>query len=111
MIRLKSVVVGGAAFLVSHALEVFGWASFDPGGAHRPWFLNAGAAVAFTAVLLLAAAALEGAVAATDRRDAIVRGLNVAAGAVVAMIVVIVAAGPGKLVPDRGRDRRCHRSN
>lgn len=93
------MIVGGVAFLLSHALVVFGWASFDPGGRYRPWFLNAGRAVLFTAICLLAAAAVEAAIAASTRRDAVVRGANVAAGAVVAMIIVIVAVGPGTLFP------------
>ncbi len=90
---------GGGAFLLSHALVVFGWASFAPGGAYRPWFLNAGRAVLFTAIWLLAAAAVDAAIAASTRRDAVVRGANVAAGAVVAMVIVIVAIGPGTLFP------------
>ncbi len=93
------MIVGGMAFLLSHAFEAFGWASFDPGGTHRPWFLNAGPAVLFTAAWLLAAAAIECAVAAGDRHDAIVRGANVALGAFVAMVIVLVAVGPGTLFP------------
>jgi hypothetical protein len=99
MLRWKSMVVGGLAFLVSHALEVVEWRAFDPAGAHRPWFLNAGGAVLFTASWLVAAAAVEGAVAARDPRDAIGRGAQIAAGAIVAMIVVILFVGPGTLFP------------
>jgi hypothetical protein len=93
------MIVGGAAFLLSHVLMVFSWASFSPGAGYRPWFLNAGRAVLFTAIWLLAAAAVDSALAASTRRDALVRGANVAAGAFLAMVIVIVAAGPGTLFP------------
>src|SRR3954471_1988277 len=99
MTRWKSATLGATAFLASHALEVLEWPAFDPGGAYRPWFLNSGRAVLFTAAWLFAAAAVEGTVAATDGRDAMARGAGLAAGAVVAMIAVLFSAGPGTIFP------------
>jgi hypothetical protein len=99
MIRWKSLTLGAVAFLASHALESANWSAFDPGAAYSPWFLNSGRAVVFTAACLLAAAAIEGIVAASTWRDAIVRGGNIAAGAFVAMCIVLLARGPGTLFP------------
>jgi hypothetical protein len=101
MVRLTktSVVLGASAFLASHALEVVEWQAFDPRLAYKPWFLNSGRAVLFTAAWLFAAATVEGAVAAVDRLDAVARGVSLAAGALIAMVVVIFWAGPGTIVP------------
>lgn len=99
MIRWKSIVVGAVAFLSCHAIEVVAWPSFDPAGAYKPWFLNSARAVALTAVWLTTAAAIEGAAAASDWRTSINRGINVALGAFAAMVVVILAAGPGTIFP------------
>jgi hypothetical protein len=101
MVRWKktSAMVGALAFLASHVLEVVEWPAFDPGGAYRPWFLNSGRAVLFTAVWLFAAAAVEGAVAATGRRDAIARAASLAVGAVAAMMAVLFWSGPGTIFP------------
>src|SRR3954449_6444481 len=94
-----SAATGASAFLASHMLEVAEWPAFDAAGAYKPWFLNSGRAVLFTAVWLFAAAAVEGAVAAVDRRDALVRGATLAGGAVAAMAVVMLWAGPGTIFP------------
>jgi len=70
------------------------------GGQWEPWFLNdSGRAVAFTAITLFVAALAAGLLWARDGADAIVHGVNVAAGAAVAMIGVLVAIGPGTIFP------------
>ena len=58
--------------------------------------MNSGRAVAFTAALLLLAGAV---VSASDWRESMIRGANVAAGALVAMVLVLAVVGPGNLFP------------
>jgi len=48
------------------------------------------------ALLILAAAVI---VSAADQREALVRSISLAAGAVAAMVVVLVSVGPGTLFP------------
>ena len=95
MIRWPSALVGGAAFLAAHLVQTLAWRTWFL-GTFEPWFLNSGRAVAFTAALLLVAGAV---VSASDWRESIIRGANVAAGAVVVMIVVLSVIGPGNLFP------------
>jgi hypothetical protein len=95
MIRWTSVLVGGAAFLAAHVVQTLAWNTWFH-GTFDPWFLNSGRAVAFTAAVLVAAGAV---VSASDRRESIVRGANVAAGALLAMIAVLFVVGPGNLFP------------
>jgi hypothetical protein len=95
MIRWTSVLVGGAAFLAAHLVLTLAWRTWFH-GTFEPWFLNSGRAVAFTAALLVVAGVL---VSASDRRESIIRGANVAAGALLAMIVVMSVIGPGNLFP------------
>ena len=95
MIRWTSVVVGGAAFLAAHLVQTLAWRTWFQ-GTFEPWFLNSGRAVAFTAALLLLAGAV---VSAADWRESMIRGANVAAGAFVAMILVLAVVGPGNLFP------------
>src|SRR6185436_19294967 len=91
-LRWRSVVLGAAAFLAAHAVLVAKWATWF-GGQWEPWFLNdSGRAVALTAATLFAAALAAGLLWALDRADAIVHGINVAAGAAAAMTGVRVAA-------------------
>jgi hypothetical protein len=98
-LRWRSVVLGAAAFLAAHAVLVAKWATWF-GGQWEPWFLNdSGRAVALTAATLFAAALAAGLLWALDRADAIVHGINVAAGAAAAMIGVLVAVGPGTIFP------------
>lgn len=99
MIRLKSVVFGGLVFVVTHLVVVSEWSWMEPGRADPPWFLNAGRAVAFTAVCLFMAGALRSGWASVDIRGSILEGANVAAGAALAMCAVLVAKGPGTLFP------------
>jgi hypothetical protein len=89
------MVVGGGAFLVAHLVQTLAWQTVFQ-GTFQPWFLNSGRAVAFTAALLMVAGV---AVSALDWRESIVRGANVAAGALVATIVVLSVIGPGTLFP------------
>jgi hypothetical protein len=95
MIRWTGMLVGGAAFLAGHLVQTLAWRTWFH-GTFEPWFLNSGRAVAFTAALLVVAGVL---VSASDRRESIIRGANVAAGALLAMIVVMSVIGPGNLFP------------
>ena len=98
-LRWRGVVLGAAAFLAAHAMLVAKWATWF-GGQWQPWFLNdSGRAVALTAAALFAAALAASLLWALDRGDAIVHGVNVAAGATAAMIGVLVAVGPGTIFP------------
>ena len=47
MARWLGFVIGLLAFSLAHAIEVAKWAPWF-GGAHAPWFLNSGRAIAFT---------------------------------------------------------------
>jgi hypothetical protein len=95
MIRWKSALLGAGSFVVAHLAEAAWWTTWFR-GVYAPWFLNSGRAVAFTAGCQFVAAAV---VSAADQREALVRGLYVAAGAVVAMLVVLAIVGPGTLFP------------
>jgi hypothetical protein len=98
-LRWRSVVFGAAAFLAAHAVLVAKWAAWF-GGQWEPWFLNdSGRAVAVTAAILFVAALAASLLWARDRGDAIVHGVNVAAGAAAAMIGVLAAIGPGTIFP------------
>lgn len=94
-LRWRSVVLGAVTFLVAHAVLVATWPTWF-GPEWKPWFLNSGRAVAFTAALLVVAGAV---VSASDWRESIIRGANVAAGALVAMIIVLSVIGPWNLFP------------
>jgi hypothetical protein len=95
MIRWPSALVGGAAFLMAHLVQTLAWRTWFH-GTFEPWFLNSGRAVAVTAALLVVAGAV---VSASDRRESIIRGANVAGGALIAMIGVLSVIGPGNLFP------------
>jgi hypothetical protein len=99
VIGWKEIIAGGLTFLVAHAMEVEAWPWFDPAGTSTPWFLNAGRAVAFTAATLLIAGVIAGLSATISRYGAVARGCNIAAGAIVAMTIVLFAKGPGTLFP------------
>ena len=87
MIRWKNAVLGAVVFVAAHLVLWAGWREwFRPGGDFPPWFLNSGRAVVLTAVLLFIAGAL-------------VASGNLAAGAIVAMCVVLALTGPGTLFP------------
>jgi hypothetical protein len=100
MLRWKSLLAGAATFVVAHLVEVSRWrAWFDPAGEFRPWFLNTGWALAFTAACLLVAGFAAGLIGAAVRRDAVAHGCSIAAGAVVAMAAVLFMDDPGTLFP------------
>src|SRR5689334_21923367 len=90
MTRWIGLGAGAAAFAAAHGVETAAWPWFSGGAAHAPWFLNAGAAVAFTAAVLAVAAAL---VSVADPADAVRRGFDVAAGALVALLIVFGVVG------------------
>ena len=97
MIRQKLLFLGAATFLAAHAVEVAMWSAwFD--GRYAPWFLNSSRAVALTAASLLVVGAIV-ALTGFDRQRWLIVGLNLAAGAAAAMIVVLFAVGPGTLFP------------
>jgi hypothetical protein len=89
--------------VISHAIESLMWQStFAPGSSGNPWFLNSGRAVAFTAACLLLAAVLATALERrrpAGRRGVLIAGVTVAAGAWVAMAVVLATIGPGTIFP------------
>jgi hypothetical protein len=95
MIRWKSALLGAGSFVVAHLVEAAWWTTWFR-GVYAPWFLNSGRAVAFTAGCQFVAAVI---VSAADQREALVRSISLAAGAVAAMVVVLVSVGPGTLFP------------
>jgi hypothetical protein len=97
MIRPKLLFLGAATFLATHAVEAAGWREWFY-GLYAPWFLNSSRAVALTAASLMVVGAIV-AVGIRDRRMWLVAGLNLAAGASAAMIIVLFAVGPGTLFP------------
>jgi hypothetical protein len=100
-VRWRSLTVGGAAFAASHVVVVSKWTMWFSGGAWEPWFLNDGSrAVLFTALCLFVAALVVGLLWGRGAVDSIVHGVNVAAGAVVGMAIVLAAfVGLGTIFP------------
>ena len=100
MIRWRSVLAGTVTFTVVHLVQSAAWREwFDRGGQYPPWFLNTGRAVAFAAGSLFLAAAIAGALSSASRRDSIVQGGNMGAGALAAMAAVLFITGPGTIFP------------
>src|SRR5262245_37816408 len=100
MIRWRSAVLGAVVFVTAQLVLMARWREwFRPGGDFPPWFLNTSRALAWTEALLFIAGALVGFATRGGSRDAIVAGANVAAGAAVAMCVVLALTGPGTLFP------------
>jgi hypothetical protein len=98
MIKWASVVFGAATFLATHLVVIRKWTTwFD--GQQAPWFLNSARAVGFTALCLLAAGLVASACWARNRDEAITHAANVAAGALLAMTVVLFFVGPGTIFP------------
>jgi hypothetical protein len=98
MIRWKSLLLGASTFVVSHLVEAAAWSTWFQGVA-APWFLNSGRAVAFTAACVFAGGVVATTFNRLDRSGAVIDGCNVAGGAVGAMIVVLIAVGPGTIFP------------
>ena len=90
MTRWFGFAIGAAAFAAAHGIEVLMWSAWF-GGAHAPWFLNSGRAVAFTLGVLFAAGLVGGL-----RR---LPGLTIAAGAAAAMVAVLFWSGAGTIFP------------
>jgi hypothetical protein len=100
MIRWKGVALGAAVFVSAHLVLKAGWRDwFHPGGDYPAWFLNSGRAVVFTAAWLFIAGVLVGFGNRSAPREATIAGVNLAAGAIVAMCVVLALTGPGTLFP------------
>ena len=88
--RWFGFALGLLTFVAAHAIEVFMWVPWF-GGVHDPWFLNAGRAVAFTMGSLFVVGLIGGALR--------VSGLGIAAGAAVAMAVVLIWGGGSSIFP------------
>ena len=88
MIRWTSVLVGAAAFFATHAGLIATWAWVGP--EWTPWFLNSGRAVLLTMGVFVVGGLLAS-VLARDRHEILVQTANFAAGAIGAMIVILVA--------------------
>jgi hypothetical protein len=99
MIRWKSAVLGAVVFVTAHLVLMAGWREWFGGDDVPPWFLNSGRAVAFTAGSLFLASVVAGLRTRGMPPDAMVTGGTVAAGAIVAMCVVLALTGPGTLFP------------
>jgi hypothetical protein len=90
MARWLGFVIGLLAFSLAHAIEVAKWALWF-GGAHAPWFLNSGRAIAFTLGCVFAASLIAGVLRLS--------GAMLAAGAATAMALVLLFEGSGTIVP------------
>jgi hypothetical protein len=99
MIRRKYTALGAGVFVGAHVVVAAGWREWFGGGDVPPWFLNSGRAVAFTAGSLFLASVVAGLRTRGMPRDAMVVGGTVAAGAIIAMCVVLALTGPGTLFP------------
>jgi hypothetical protein len=96
----RNLILGGAAFLAAHALEVYRWRDwFDPSNKFEPWFLNSGRAITVTAAAVAAAAALSTWLWARSGRHASRQSLEVAGGAALAMAITLIVVGPGNIFP------------
>jgi hypothetical protein len=82
--------IGVAVFAGTHAIEVAMWPAWF-GGAHDPWFLNSGRAIAFTLICFFGVSLLAG----VGR----VPGLAIAAGGAIAMTFVLALGGGSTLFP------------
>jgi hypothetical protein len=94
--RTLAVLGGVSAFVLADALTVREWAVL--GGRFQPWFLNSGGAVALTAGLCAAAAAIA---AGVDRRAPFIKiaALNAAGAFAASLVVIVVRVGGGNLFP------------
>ena len=103
MLKWRSLGLGAATFLATHAVVVAKWNLWFGGGYGRPqkpWFLNDGnGPVALTAAALCIAAIAAAALWARSRGESIRHGLNVAMGATIASTAVLFSVGPGTIFP------------
>jgi hypothetical protein len=88
---------GFLTFVAVHQVEVLEWSAWF-GGAHTPWFLNSGRALALALGCL---GASSGTLALLDASSRRVRGVTFAAGAFVAMTLVLFSkqGGAGTIFP------------
>ena len=95
--RCVDFAVGMLTFAGAHAIEVVMWSAWF-GGAHEPWFLNAGPAAGFTLGCLFIASGVVSMVNASARPG---RGITLGVGACAAMAVVLFLkkGGPGTIFP------------
>jgi hypothetical protein len=99
MLKWKSLMVGAATFVATHAIIVAKWDVWF-GGAHEPWFLNGGnGPLELTAGCLCVATIIAAALEARTQYESVIHGVNVAVGATIAAAVVLLAIGPGTLFP------------
>lgn len=96
MSRWIGFVIGVLTFLAAHVIEVWKWGTWF-GGPYEPWFLNAGAPLAFTMGAVFVVSLAVGWLA-TQRR---VRGVTIAAGSFAAMSAVLFLkpGGAGTIFP------------
>ena len=103
MLKWRSLGLGAATFLATHAVVVAKWNLWfggGYGGPQKPWFLNDGnGPVALTAAALCIAAMAAAALWARSRGESIRHGLNVAIGATIAATAVLFSVGPGTIFP------------
>jgi hypothetical protein len=98
--RAIGILIGATAFGLAHFV-ITGTplgANLTPDPLIRPWFTNSTGAVLLTAAVV-AAGAVGHALAAADRRGALMRGVTVGVGAIVAMLALLVRMGAGNLGP------------
>ena len=97
MSRWISFTVGAVTFLAAHVIEILRWSAWF-GGGYQPWFLNSGAAVAFTLGCVFAASI---AAALSDASARPLRGVTMAVGSFAAMTIVMFLkeGGPGTIFP------------
>ena len=95
--RLIRFTAGLLTFLAAHEVEVRQWSAWF-GGAHPPWFLNSGSAVAFTLGCVAVASCI---VALCSARAKRVWGITFAVGASVGMTLVLFLqrGGAGSIFP------------
>lgn len=98
--RAIGIVTGAAAFGLAHFFitRTSVGARLTPDPMIRPWFTNSTGTVLLTAALV-AGGALVFALGAADRRAALMRGVTVGVGAIIAMLALLVRSGAGTLGP------------
>ena len=84
--------LGTLAFATAHLIEAALWTSWF-GGAHDPWFLNSGRAVACMTALLFGVSLAGGGIGLS--------GTMISAGAFMAMVAIMFLknSGPGTIFP------------
>ncbi len=103
MLKWRSLGLGAATFITTHAVVVAKWNVWfggGYGGPQKPWFLNDGnGPIGLTAAALCIAAIAAAALWARSRGESVKHGLNLAVGATIAATAVLFSIGPGTLFP------------